>query len=157
MATASLIASAIAILLLVVTAYALMGGTLSTASMIAGAQSDAVHHQEIRLRTSIAILDARLNASTATLWLEVENTGSETVGDFDHMDIYLSSGGDPMFHPRGSGPGTWSIVSISPDSIHPGMLDPGEVANLSVAYVGDPPQWVQVVTASGVYDSRYIV
>jgi len=37
------------------------------------------------------------------------------------------------------------------------MLDPGEVANLSVAYVGDPPQWVQVVTASGVYDSRYIV
>ncbi len=156
MASGTLIATAIALILLVVTAYALVGGTLSTASMIAGAQSDAVHQQEIRLRTSIAILDARLNASLATLFLEVENTGSEVIGDFDHMDLYLSDGGDPAFYPRGSGPGTWSIVSITPDSIHPGMLDPGEVANLSVAYSGAPPEWVQIVTASGVYDSRYI-
>ena len=156
MATGTLIATAIALILLVVTAYALVGGTLSTAEVIAVAQSDVAKQQEIRLHTSISILDTHVEANTSTLFMEVENAGSEVIGDFDHMDVYLCSGGDPAFYPRGSGPGTWSIVSISPDSIRPGMLDPGEVANLSVVYSGNPPEWVQVVTACGVYDSKYV-
>jgi len=46
-------------------------------------------------------------------------------------------------------------VSITPDEVHPGELDPGETLNLSVTY-DIIPTWVQVVTPNGVSGSAYI-
>ncbi|HZD43738.1 MAG TPA: hypothetical protein VE134_06725, partial [Methanomicrobiales archaeon] len=64
--------------------------------------------------------------------------------------------GEPLFYPYGSGPGTWQILTIIPDSIHPGQFDPGETMNISVVFTGSDPLWVQASTSSGVSDSAYI-
>ncbi|HZD42978.1 MAG TPA: flagellar protein FlaF, partial [Methanomicrobiales archaeon] len=80
MATATLIATAIGLIILVVTAYVLIGGTLSAAEIVASAQKDTAGLQEARMRTSIAITGTALDTNSTTLYMEVENTGSEIIG-----------------------------------------------------------------------------
>jgi flagellar protein FlaF len=156
MATASLIAASIGILLLVVTAYVLVGGTLATAEVVISAQQDAASHHEERIRTGITIARTLHVPGVSTLYVLLENSGSEPITDFDHLDVYLSDGGTPTYHPFGAGPGTWSLVSIVPDVVHPNQLDPDEMMNISVPYAGNPPTWVQVATDNGVCDSTYV-
>jgi archaeal flagellar protein FlaF len=156
MATASLIATAISILLLVVTAYVLIGGTITTAEIVTTAQSDSAKHHEIRLRTSITVTDTSIETNTSTLSVDVKNTGSETIGDFEHMDVYLMTDGVPAYYPYGTGDGKWSIQSIIPDEIHPGQLDPEETVRISIRYTDPAPTWVKIATNDGVYDSAYV-
>ncbi|MDD3111880.1 MAG: hypothetical protein PHU26_06265 [Methanofollis liminatans] len=159
MSAGSLIASAVAIIMIVVAAYAVIGGTLVTAEVVADAQSDQVRQQEARLHTAIAIVGHTLDAGASTLYLDVENTGSETILAFDEMAVFTLTGGSaPVYHAYedGGGSGTWSWLSIEPDTVHPHALDPGEVMNLSVRYDGTAPEWAQVTTPNGVYDSAYL-
>jgi flagellar protein FlaF len=156
MGTASLIATSVAILLLVITAYVLVGGTLATAEVVIAAQRDAANHQEARIRTGITITHTLHVANASTLYVLVENSGSEPVADFDHLDLFLADGGAPVYYPRGAGAGTWSLVSIDPDVVHPGVLDPDEAMNISVLYTGGAPAWVQASTGNGICDSVYV-
>jgi flagellar protein FlaF len=157
MGSASLIASAIALILLLITAYVIVGGTLSAAEIIVFAQHEQVAQQETRMRTSIEIVGATLTGGASPLIVEVHNTGQEPVSGFDHMEAYLVFADEPLLHPYGTGAGYWSYGGITPDSIHPHQLDPDEVLTMSVAYSGvTAPVWVQVTTDRGVYDSAYI-
>ncbi|KQC03873.1 MAG: hypothetical protein APR53_00400 [Methanoculleus sp. SDB] len=157
MGSASLVASAIALILLLITAYVIVGGTLSTAEIIAFAQHEQAAQQEIRMRTSIEIVSATLTAGASPLVVEVRNVGQEPVSGFDNMEAYLVFADEPVLHPYGSGAGYWAYGGIIPDSIHPHQLDPDEVLTMSVAYSGvTAPVWVQVTTDRGVYDSAYV-
>lgn len=157
MSAGSLIASAVAIIMIVVAAYAVIGGTLVTAEVVASAQSDQFRQQEARLHTGIAIVGHTLDTGASTLYLDVENTGGEMILAFDAMTVFTLAGGSaPVYYPYGEGSGTWSWVSIEPDTVHPHALDPGEVMNISVRYTGAAPEWAQVTTPNGVYDSRYL-
>jgi flagellar protein FlaF len=156
MGTASLVATAIGILLLIVTAYVLAGGTLSVADAVATAERDAAARHEIRMRTSIQIVSATLDTNSSTIMLDLENTGSEPIGDYEHTDVYLMQEGIPLHCPYGSGTGTWSVSAIQPDEIHPGYLDPGETLTATVSYSGSSPSWIQVTTPLGVSDSDYL-
>ncbi|RXE55288.1 flagellar protein FlaF [Methanoculleus taiwanensis] len=153
MSVGSLVASGIGILLLVITAYILVGGTLGTAELVVMAQGDLAIQQEMRMRTNIDVAATSLDAAGKVLYVEVENSGNEPIVSFAHMDVYLVTSGSPIYNPYGT---NWTVVAISPDQIHPNQLDPGEVLNLSVPYSGDDPTWVQVTTGNGVYDSAYI-
>lgn len=157
MGSASLIASAIALILLLITAYVIVGGTLTAAEIIAFAQHEQVAQQEIRMRTSIEIVSASLTMGASPLVVTVHNIGQEPVTGFENMEAYLVFADEPVLHPYGAGAGYWSYGGITPDSIHPHQLDPDEVLTMSVAYSGvTPPVWVQVTTDRGVYDSVYI-
>jgi archaeal flagellar protein FlaF len=156
MSAGPLVASGIGIILLIITAYVLVGGTLSTTEVMVLAQGDLAIQQETRMRTGIAIDQTLLDMGTSTLYVEVKNTGSEPIVRFEYVDVFITDGSAPVYIPHGSGPGTWSVVAITPDLIHPSQLDPGETLNLSVRYTGDDPVWVQVTTGNGVYDSAYI-
>jgi len=156
MGTASLIASAVGILLLVVTAYVLVGGTIMTAEVVTLAQQDSFHAGEARMRTAISITNTTVNLTTSTLSFDMRNTGGEIIGDFDHMDVFVATGGVPLRCPQGTGAGTWSLSSIEPDDIHPSRLDPDEVAIIAVAYTGTPPTWVKASTSTGVSASAYV-
>jgi flagellar protein FlaF len=156
MSAGPLIATGIGVILLVITAYILVGGTLGTTEVVVQAQSDLAIQQETRLRTGIEIRQTLLDSDAGTLYVEVKNTGSEPVVDFTHVDVYLINSSEPAFIPYGTGPNTWSMVTINPDTVHPSQLDADEVLNLSVQYVGDPPVWVQVTTGNGVFDSAYL-
>ncbi|MDT8357390.1 MAG: hypothetical protein RQ758_02680 [Methanomicrobiaceae archaeon] len=157
MGSAALVATAIALVLLLITAYVIVGGTLATAQVVSLAQDDKVDRQETRIHTSISITGTALSDTNPELYVLVENTGSETITDLAHMDVLLISRAEPVYYPSGSGSGTWSVVEIIPDQVHPGALDPDEVMNISVRYVSpDSPFWVKVITPNGVYDSSYI-
>lgn len=153
----SLIASAVAIILLVITAYVIIGGTIATAEVVALAQEEQAHTISKAMRTSIDIVDVAVDANASVMYVEVYNAGSEIVAGFDDMDVFVIYDAEPCYVPEGTGPGTWSVVGITPDAVHPGQLDPEETVNISVAFTGgDAPAWVQITTGNGVYDSAYV-
>jgi flagellar protein FlaF len=157
MGAGSLVTTAISIVLLVIVAYAIIGGVLVTADVVATAHKDQVQVQESRLHTSIAIVGH--SADAGTLYLDVANTGNEPVLEFEQMAVFTAvESTTPVYYPYNAagGAGTWSWVSIEPDTIHPHELDPGETINISVMYEGSEPDWAQVTTPNGISASAYL-
>lgn len=155
MSAGPLVASGIGILLLVVTAYVLVGGTLATTEVVVEAQSNLAMNQEVRMRTAIGIQNTTI-VDNQTLYVEVKNTGSEPIVDLSSVDVYLQIENAPVYVPYGAGLFHWNKENITPDEIHPGAFDPGETLNISVPYDIDAnPTWVQVVTPNGVSCSAY--
>ncbi|MCK8517517.1 flagellar protein FlaF [Methanoculleus sp. 7T] len=152
MSAGPLVASAVGILILVVTAYVLVGGTLATTEVVVEAQSNLAMNQEARMRTAIEIQNTTI-VDNRTLSVEVKNTGSEPIVDIPLIDVYLHIEDAPVYVPYGTG---WSKENITPDDIHPGEFDPGETLTLSITHEKDAnPAWVQVVTPNGVSCSAY--
>lgn len=156
MSAGPLVASGIGILLLIVTAYVLIGGTLSTTEVMVEAQTNLARYQETRMRTAIEIQSAEITKNT--LHIQVKNTGSEPVVDIQLIDVYLHIGNAPVYVPYNVGDvNYWSNMGIDPDHIHPRELDPGETLTLRITHEKDAqPTWVQVVTPNGVSSSAYI-
>ena len=164
MGVGTIIATAIAILLLIITAYVLIGGTLATAKTAVYAQRAMTDQENQRIHTRIEIANASVNTGAGETFLEVKNTGSEVIGDFGHMEVYLLQN----VTPDDFTPYTYTNLPADynftyrmnpPDLVHPGLLDPDEVVNMTVHYdaaKGDP-WWVKVTTPNGVYDSAYLV
>ena len=156
MGTASLIAASIAILLLVITAYVLIGGTIATAEVVMSAQREAASSNADQIRTGITIMGTLTDAPSSVIYITVENSGNVPVTDFDHMDLFLAQGGFPVHYHYGTDANSWSLVSIEPDDIHPRQLDPDETMNISVAFGSEVPTWIQVATSNGICDSAYV-
>ncbi|MGC9434668.1 MAG: hypothetical protein ACP5C4_01070 [Methanomicrobiales archaeon] len=164
MGLGSIVASGLVVLLMLVAVYALVGVTLTTAEVVATAQAEQTVHHETRMHTGITVLDAARVNATSTVYVEVENTGSEPVtGNFSYMEVFLLqgneiSGYETVRYPYGTSGYAWSIVEIAPDIVHPGMLDPDEVLNLSVHYDSSrgSPAWMKVTTPNGVSGSTYL-
>jgi flagellar protein FlaF len=159
MGAGTIIATAVAIVLLLITGYVLIGGTISTARIVAIAQQAAAEKEIERLHTGIGISAASTDTTAGMTFILVNNTGSEAIGEFDHMEVFLLQGNVPYAYMNKSGPFTWTYTIEQPDLVHPGILDPDEVVNITVPYDPDalkgPPSWVQVTTANGVSDSAY--
>ena len=108
MAAGTIIATAIAIILLIVTGYVLIGGIISTGQTVVAAQKAAADLETQRIHTQIEITGASSNTTSDLTFIDVKNTGSEVVGDFAHMEVYLLQGEartpTRTYPPRGSGP-----------------------------------------------------
>lgn len=163
MGSASLIATAIALVLLIVTAYVVVGGILAASDIVAMSQAERFSFQEFRMGTSIDIFDITVSNETQTLTLIVNNSGKEKISEFKYMDIYMIySGSEPILVPYADAEktgtvNTWSASQITPDIVHPEELDPDESMTMTVTYTeGIPPIWVKVSTPNGVYDSAYV-
>ncbi|MCX6682227.1 MAG: hypothetical protein NTY71_04500 [Methanoregula sp.] len=139
MAGAEIIGAAIGVLLLVLVGYIMVGSTLTSAEIVASAQKDLTMQNEARLRTAIEISDITIeNQASPSILLNLKfnlkNSGNEMIGDFNHMDVYVTPKGfSPIYHKlttvvpsAGVAESTWGYISISPDVIHPTMLDPDE-------------------------------
>jgi flagellar protein FlaF len=159
MAVAELIGATVGVIILVLVAYILVGSTLSTAQTVAEAQKDLTLMDESRIRTDIAISNPSGNGDMFTF--DINNTGSEVISDFTHMDLLVNNGtadyAEYTYTKTFTGvPGTWTIDSFN-QNLHPGELDPGETISCNAtAYAGDPPVWFQVTTGNGVYTSARI-
>lgn len=161
MGSASLIATAVALVLLIFTAYVVVGGILATADIVTMSQNEKYSLQENRMRTSIDISGITVSNETNSLEIVVNNCGNEKISKFMYMDIYMiNQGAQPKLIPYTETPAienTWTVSQINPDSVHPNELDPGESATMTVTYsAGVTPLWVKVTTPNGVYDSAYI-
>ena len=150
MAAASLIASALGIVLILVTAYILVGGTVMTSETVVNAQKDMTALQVKMIGTSMNIMDV---SPSNPRYITIENTGSETIRNFEQIDVFLTfSGSAPRIYTynAGGGNGHWNKIEIVPDYIHPEQWDPGEVLNMSVEYEESGTLiGVQVTTGNG--------
>ncbi len=159
MAGAEIIGAAISVLLLILVGYFLIGSALTTAETVASAQKDITLQNEARLQT---VFSMSAVYSSPDLTITIVNTGSETIRDFNHMDVYVTpSGGSPVYHSfiaTGSGVAgsSWSCT-ISPDNIHPGMLDPDETMVIKIIGYSSKPTAVSVSTATGVTRFDYVL
>ena len=89
MGSASLIATAVALVLLIITAYVVVGGILATSDIVSMSQTERFRIQEMRMHTSIDILDVQVSNETQTLDLILKNSGNEKISQFKYMDIYI--------------------------------------------------------------------
>jgi flagellar protein FlaF len=160
MAVAEIIGAAVGVLLLVVVAYMLVGNVVSTAEIVTTAQKDLTLQNEARMRTAINV--SIVSVEGLALNFSVSNRGSEILHDFSHMDVYTHAIGQEGYSSytydttRSGAGGTWSIVVIDKDYIHPISLDPGETMYARAYFSGATPNWVQFSTDNGVSASAVI-
>lgn len=164
MAVAEIIGAAIGVLLLVVVAYLLVGGTLTAAETVTTAQKDLTLLSEARMRTSISISDRELNGNV--LNISVTNTGSETVKDLPHMDVFSYDTTNGYIHytyvdneavpPEALNPDalaeyTWSDTWYQNDYIHRRTLDSNVTMRIMAKLpAGHVPISIQVTTGNGI-------
>jgi len=153
MAGAIIIASAIGVLLLVLCGYVLVSGTLASADSIGSAQKDMAQEKDEQVHTAIQISNYQADRDNRepdwhNLSFDLRNTGSEPIGDFYHTDMFFACAptNEYTYTPfrysfngvvSGNTPGvnesrTWGYLTITPDTIHPYMLDPGETMTVRV-------------------------
>jgi flagellar protein FlaF len=145
MAFASIISSAIGIVLLIITAYVLVAGVLTATQVAMNAQSDmtAVHMQMFGTSLSIDSQSVE-NSSPNIIYLNLINSGSEPV-DLSNLNVFVKEQNSaPVIYQKGLITGTWSI---SPDIK---QWRPTETLNMSVRYSGTYPVIVQLTTGNGV-------
>ncbi|MFA4859997.1 hypothetical protein [Methanoregula sp.] len=163
MAVAEIIGAAIGVLLLVVVAYILVGGTLTAAETVANAQKDLTILNEARIRTDIQLNTSEINpVGISALNFSVTNSGNEIISDFTHMDIYTYNASDIYqyynYDPDDKGgTGNWTITTFDNDYIHPNMLDPGEKMWIKATFPGLTPLRIQITTGNGVSASTTVV
>jgi len=155
MAVAEIIGAAVGVLLLVIVAYLLVGGTLSMAETVTTAQKDLTNLQEARLRTSISVSNAVNEAPY--LNFTVKNTGNEIISDFNHMDVYSYDTSNGYIHytydkDNTGTAGTWSIIRFEKDLVHTHELDPDDIMTVWAIVPGtySSKTTVQVTTGNGV-------
>jgi hypothetical protein len=143
--------------------------SIVTAGLIHGQsiQEVAVVEGE-RMRTALSIATAVSvdGASSSTVTLEVDNTGSTTVSEMDDMDaflIYTAADSTPRtvrlsYVTSGPGDDEWLRSALSPDTFNPGLWDPTEQATLALktspAIKADTVATVVLSTPNGVTASR---
>jgi flagellar protein FlaF len=155
MAVAEIVGAAIGVLLLIVVAYLLVGGTLSTAETVITAQKDITLLTESRLRTSIDITSVDPPEGT-NLNFTLTNNGDEIVNDLSHMDVFSYDATNGYLHytydsEKSGAERTWSVTTFETDTIHTGELDPGDTMRIQAIFpAGVTPLNVQVTTSNGV-------
>jgi flagellar protein FlaF len=156
MAVAEIIGAAIGVLLLVVVAYLIVGGTLSVAEIVTTAQKDITLMTESRMRTDMRLNNTETSISGSDLTFSLTNTGNEIISDFEHIDVYTYDNvGTTYEHytyaETAGTANTWSLVGIDNDYVHPMQIDPGEKAWIVATFPGNDPVWVQITASNGVY------
>jgi flagellar protein FlaF len=160
MAVAEIVGAAIGVLLLVVVAYLLVGNVIVTSEIVTTAQKDITLQHESRLRTALNISDQKISGNI--IKFNVTNTGSETVSDFEHMDVYSYNNSllgyqHYQYDKNNFGhAGNWTKTQIQNDFVHPNQLDPGEKMWCEAIFIGVNPVWLEIATGNGVYDSDII-
>jgi flagellar protein FlaF len=153
MAVSEIIGAAVGVLMLLITAYMLMGGVLYTADVVTSAQKDNTLLQETRLGTDFELTDAywtspELNRFTITF--KINNTGTEPIHDFSQMDIIVSSTDGYQYLTSSTNcdeDNSWCITDNTK------LLDPGD--EMSITALSTIYNKIQVVTGNGV--SRFAV
>jgi flagellar protein FlaF len=162
MAVAEIIGASVGVLLLVIVAYLLVGNVLSTSEIVANAQKDLTIQDEARLMTAISISDINIDPSGG-INFTVSNNGTESLYNFNHMDVYTYSNSNTGFqyyrYDRYNlrNPGNWSITTLpndmlTNDIVHPNELDPG-TSMIVLITPASTPTWVEFCTDNGVYAS----
>lgn len=138
MGNATIVAGAFALIILIIIAYFLGGIILTTGEVVDAAKKEQVNLMEDKQRTLIAITDVTADLLNGKIYVVVENKGGTILSDYPYWDIYTrdvyndfpvsyryNASRDPL-------ESEWSYLTISPDMINPGQLNPSETMNISL-------------------------
>lgn len=171
MAAATLVATAFGIIIIIVTAYVLAGGTLLTSEVAINAQKDMTDLQVKMLGTSMAVIPNTSDGSYYTtdgsyLYFFIENDGREPIRDFKHIDVFLydsATGFSRYSYEESSTPssGNWSKHQIKriieesyfDENLFINRWDPGEILIIKVNSPVDP-NYLKIVSGNGVTAER---
>jgi len=155
MAAASLVATAIGVLLLILTGYFLAAGMITLNETMVTTSKEMTARNSRMMGTSIRIYEG---SGENPLFVSLNNTGSEVIRDYAFMDVYLQYSDNPTeYYPYNPDGGRgWRMVGIIPDTINPHAWDPGETLLIQVTTDGGPHTWVKVATSTGASSSAYL-
>lgn len=117
---------------------------------------------EERVRTELTTVETLVDGSYANITVRVRNDGQTPVADWARMDVvvqYFSESGTRYVRwiPYTSGAlqsNTWTLVNIENDTFEPGVLNPGEIAEIRIRInplMGTGTSgWVIISTENGV-------
>lgn len=152
MAAATLVATTFGIVIIIVTAYVLAGGTLLTSEVVTSAQKDMTDIQVKMLGTSISVVSNTSDGSY--LYIQILNDGREPIRDLEYVDVFFydaTNGWSRLSYQNTTPPSInhWAKIDLSPDIVYPNQWDPGEILNITIAYAGTPNKF-KIVTGNGI-------
>jgi hypothetical protein len=126
--------------ILLVASSIMARGTLHTYEQLGGSIKDMETRMGEQSRTRLTVTSASLDAEGDTVMLSLRNDGQSRLANFDRVDLIVTYFSSPTatqnaWLPYEAGaptPGSWTIVSIDDDIHEPGILNPGETAQIQV-------------------------
>lgn len=167
----TLISGTFVVALTIFAVVALDGSHLAGTGVFAGAERQATLDRADRLHSSTRITSTSATPSGGgtAITVTAANSGSipsNPAGSMEVLVRYVDASGTLVITRLGYVPGApganeWTIASISPDAVNPGMWDPSEAAIISLqvqpAAAAGTSGTVVVVTGSAASDSAYFL
>ncbi len=143
----SLITGAVAVLLILITGYVIIGGILTISETTFNTQTEILGLNQKFLKTNINILYSEKNATS--FLIGVANNGSTSFGgsDYGKMDLFIGYSDYSIVRETLTSTLASSIIN---DRINRKIWDESEIINLSRSGLGKEPVWVKIVTPNGV-------
>jgi flagellar protein FlaF len=159
MPAGEVIGAALGIVLLIIVAYVLIGSVMTTSEIVVAAQKDVSVAVEARGNTRMEVTSS-LFQNEGAINITVENTGGETITDFNEMEIITTTNCDPVplihwFSTTGA-TGSWNVSKIEVGTVgetqHLGTLDPGETMTVGLSVTACTPTtaYITLITNNGV-------
>ena len=145
----TVIASVIAIAIIVLVSYTFISGSASITESAIDSYKELIKIELKRLNTAIKILN--VTYSSGTLQAYFKNTGNERFMSFDGFDVFIygSTGGSNVVIYI-----TTAQYDITRELINPGIFDPQEIASVrSTIALGDGTYTLQICTPNAVCDT----
>lgn len=126
--------------ILLVASSLMARGTLHTYDQLGSSIKEMETRMGEQSRTRLTISGATLDGSRDTLTFSLRNDGQTRLSEFERVDLIITYFTSPtesetQWLPYVDGvpsAGTWTIVSIADDVHEPGILNPGETAQVEV-------------------------
>ncbi len=126
--------------ILLVASSLMARGTLHSYEQLGGSIKEMETRMGEQARTRLSVTSATLDVERDTLMLSLRNDGQSRLANFDRVDVIVTFFTGPAttqnaWLPYEAGaptPGSWTIVSITDDVHEPGILNPGETAQIQV-------------------------
>lgn len=153
MSAATIVAAAVTLTLFIVVGYVIIGSTLTANEAVLFAQRDISHIQEKIARSKIDITSFKYQTN-GSIELEIQNTGSETIEDLKHLDVYYYNESGTFFtYTYGGGNGSDGKWTLDPTKE---QLNPGNSAKIkfpsSLPSSVNAVLKIKVAAANGVSD-----
>ncbi|MBU4491244.1 MAG: hypothetical protein KKD69_02155 [Euryarchaeota archaeon] len=154
----AIIATALGLVLIIMTAYIVLGGTYSLSISMAESIKKIHEKKNEQLRTSIRIDSG--SKSGIYVYLNLMNTGSSKIREFQMMDVIVANtstkNSSYLKYKNGVlSQEEWNLTILYKDHINPGMADPGEGMNLTLRTTSNP-NIVWVATPNGIVASAHL-
>lgn len=125
--------------------YAMMSfpAIIDDTTKVSASESQMANNQFLRLQTNISISNLQDQSNNSPATFQITNTGNTLLWNFNNFDVIITyqenaTNGSMLTETlkyvnscSGLTSDQWCISHIQNDNIHPGLLDPGEIATIS--------------------------